>query len=349
MQLMDLLQFAATQQASDLHVSVGTQPLLRVDGVLRTIIDAPVFDHQTLLTDLLACMPTQQREQYLAVRDVDFVCSIESLGRCRVNAFHHARGAGAVLRLIPSRIPSLRSLGLPTMLQDLIQLSHGLVIIAGPSGSGKSTTLAAILHQINTHRIAHIITLEDPIEYLHTQVQSLINQREVTRDTVSFSSGLRSALRADPDILVVGELRDLETIRLALTAAETGHLVFATLHSHSAVQAIHRLLAVFPAHEHGMVRYLLAESLQAISAQVLVKRQGGGRIAAVDLLRGTTAVKHLIRTNNMQQLQSVMQTGYAHGMMTREQHAMQLLQSHLITEETVHEINRSEVVGGLVS
>jgi twitching motility protein PilT len=275
-------------------------------------------------------MNDRQRRDYEDQLETDFSFEVPGIARFRVNAFNQNRGAGAVFRTIPSAILSLDDLGMPEVLKEFAMMPRGLVLVTGPTGSGKSTTLAGMVDFINEKRFDHILTIEDPIEFLHESKKCLVNQRQVNRDTNSFGTALRSALREDPDIIMVGEMRDLETVRLALTAAETGHLVFGTLHTTSAAKTVDRIIDVFPAEEKGMVRSMLSESLMAVVSQTLLKRNGGGRVAALEILRGTPAVRNLIREDKVAQMYSAIQTGQSVGMQTMDQGLQQLVDKRLI-------------------
>ena len=312
MDLNALIVLTLNNNASDLHVSAGLAPLIRVDGELRQLT-TQVLDHQAILTLLYSIMNDKQRLEYETELETDFSFEFASLARFRVNVFHHARGIGAVFRVIPANVPSMEDLNLPCIFTELLSFSQGLMLITGPTGSGKTTTLASMIDYINASRHQHILTIEDPIEFIHTSQQCLVHQREVHRDTHSFSVALRSGLREDPDIILVGELRDLETIRLAMTAAETGHLVFATLHTNSATKTINRIIDVFPASEKAMVRTMLSESLQAVVSQRLIKKKSGGRVAALEIMVCNAAIRHLIREDKVAQMYSVIQTGQAQG------------------------------------
>ena len=317
MDIADLLAFSAGHGASDLHLSAGVVPMLRVDGEMQRS-GLPVLAPDQVRALVHSVMTQAQRSEFETGREADFSCEVAGLGRFRVNAFEQQRGAGAVFRSIAQAIPSLESLGLGEVFRRICHLSHGLVLVTGATGSGKSTTLAAMIDHLNSTRQHHILSIEDPIEFIHEPRQSLINQREVHRDTHSFAAALRSALREDPDVIMLGEMRDLETIRLALTAAETGHLVLATLHTSSATRTIDRVVDVFPAEEKAMVRTMLSESLQAVISQTLVKKVGGGRVAAHEIMLATPAIRNLIRENKVAQMVSVIQTGAAVGMQTLE-------------------------------
>ena len=317
MDIADLLAFSAGHGASDLHLSAGVVPMLRVDGEMQRS-GLPVLAPDQVRALIHSVMTQAQRSEFETGREADFSCEVAGLGRFRVNAFEQQRGAGAVFRSIAQAIPSLESLGLGEVFRRICHLSHGLVLVTGATGSGKSTTLAAMIDHLNSTRQQHILSIEDPIEFIHEPRQSLINQREVHRDTHSFAAALRSALREDPDVIMLGEMRDLETIRLALTAAETGHLVLATLHTSSATRTIDRVVDVFPAEEKAMVRTMLSESLQAVISQTLVKKVGGGRVAAHEIMLATPAIRNLIRENKVAQMVSAIQTGAAVGMQTLE-------------------------------
>ncbi len=332
MDIAELLTFSVKNGASDLHLSAGLPPMIRVDGDMRKV-NVPALDHKTVHGLVYDIMNDKQRKDYEEFLETDFSFEIPDLARFRVNAFNHNRGAGAVFRTIPSEILSLEDLGTPGIFKDIADTPRGLVLVTGPTGSGKSTTLAAMIDYINSMQYAHILTIEDPIEFVHQSKKCLLNQREVHRDTLGFNEALRSALREDPDIILVGEMRDLETIRLALTAAETGHLVFGTLHTTSAAKTIDRVIDVFPAAEKTMVRSMLSESLRAVIAQTLMKKVGGGRIAAWEIMIGTPAIRNLIREDKVAQMYSAIQTGNAVGMTTLDQYLQDLLSKGLITKQ----------------
>ncbi|MGL5949360.1 MAG: type IVa pilus ATPase TapT [Aeromonas sp.] len=318
MDITELLAFSVKHNASDLHLSAGVPPMIRVDGEVRKI-NLPALEQSEVHRLIYDIMNDLQRKQLEEHWEVDFSFEIPQLARFRVNAFRQARGSGAVFRTIPSTVLSLLDLDAPAIFSKIAEYPRGLVLVTGPTGSGKSTTLAAMVDYINENYHHHILTIEDPIEFVHSNKQCLVNQREVARDTKSFSNALRSALREDPDIILVGELRDLETIRLALTAAETGHLVFGTLHTSSAAKTIDRIIDVFPGDEKEMVRSMLSESLRAVIAQTLLKKVGGGRVAAHEIMIGIPAVRNLIREDKVAQLYSIVQTGMTHGMQTMDQ------------------------------
>ena len=331
MDIAELLTFSVKNGASDLHLSAGMPPMIRVDGDMRKV-NVPSMDHKTVHGLVYDIMNDKQRKDYEEFLETDFSFEIPDLARFRVNAFNHNRGAGAVFRTIPSEILSLEDLGTPPIFKTIADTPRGLVLVTGPTGSGKSTTLAAMMDYINNKAYQHVLTIEDPIEFVHESKKCLINQREVHRDTLGFNEALRSALREDPDIILVGEMRDLETIRLALTAAETGHLVFGTLHTSSAAKTIDRVIDVFPAAEKTMVRSMLSESLRAVIAQTLMKKNGGGRIAAWEIMIGTPAIRNLIREDKVAQMYSSIQTGTATGMITMDQYLQDLLARGLISK-----------------
>ena len=332
MDIAELLTFSVKNGASDLHLSAGMPPMIRVDGDMRKV-NVPLLDHKTVHGLVYDIMNDKQRKDYEEFFETDFSFEIPDLARFRVNAFNHNRGAGAVFRTIPSEILSLEDLGTPPIFKTISDNPRGLVLVTGPTGSGKSTTLAAMMDYLNNKAYAHILTIEDPIEFVHQSKKCLVNQREVHRDTHGFNEALRSALREDPDIILVGELRDLETIRLALTAAETGHLVFGTLHTSSAAKTIDRVIDVFPAAEKTMVRSMLSESLRAVISQTLMKKIGGGRIAAWEIMIGTPAIRNLIREDKVAQMYSAIQTGQAVGMITLDQYLQDLLARGLISKQ----------------
>ncbi len=330
MDIAELLAFSVKHNASDLHLSAGLPPMIRVDGDIRRV-NVPALDHKVVHGLVYDIMNDKQRKDFEEFLETDFSFEIPGLARFRVNAFNQDRGAGAVFRTIPSKILNLEDLGCPDTFKEIVNVPRGLVLVTGPTGSGKSTTLAAMMDYKNDNEYAHILTIEDPIEFVHTSKKCLINQREVHRDTLGFAEALRSALREDPDIILVGELRDLETIRLALTAAETGHLVFGTLHTSSAAKTIDRIIDVFPAGEKSMVRSMLSESLRSVIAQSLMKKIGGGRTAAWEIMVGTPAIRNLIREDKVAQMYSAIQTGQAMGMQTLDQHLQDLVQRGMIS------------------
>ena len=332
MDIAELLAFSVKNNASDLHLSAGLPPMIRVDGDIRRI-NVPALDHKTVHGLIYDIMNDKQRKDFEEFFETDFSFEIPGLARFRVNAYNQNRGAGAVFRTIPSNILSLEDLGCPPVFQEMAKNPRGLILVTGPTGSGKSTTLAAVINHLNENSFAHILTIEDPIEFVHQSKKCLVNQREVHRDTLGFAEALRSALREDPDIILVGEMRDLETIRLALTAAETGHLVFGTLHTSSAAKTIDRVIDVFPAGEKQMVRSMLSESLRGVISQTLLKRIGGGRTAAWEIMIGTPAIRNLIREDKVAQMYSAIQTGQGQGMQTLDQHLQQLVSKGLISKQ----------------
>jgi twitching motility protein PilT len=331
MDIAELLTFSVKNGASDLHLSAGLPPMIRVDGDMRKV-NVPSLDHKTVHGLVYDIMNDKQRKDYEEFLETDFSFEIPDLARFRVNAFNQNRGAGAVFRTIPSEILGLEDLGTPPVFKQICDTPRGLVLVTGPTGSGKSTTLAAMIDYINNKSYAHILTIEDPIEFVHESKKCLVNQREVHKDTLGFNEALRSALREDPDIILVGEMRDLETIRLALTAAETGHLVFGTLHTTSAAKTIDRIIDVFPAAEKTMVRSMLSESLRSVIAQTLLKKNGGGRVAAWEIMIGTPAIRNLIREDKVAQMYSAIQTGHGHGMITLDQYLQDLLAKGMINK-----------------
>ncbi|MFA9203657.1 MAG: type IV pilus twitching motility protein PilT [Flavobacteriales bacterium] len=330
MDITELLAFSAKNGASDLHLSSGLPPMIRVDGEVRRI-NLPAMEHKEVHRLIYDIMNDKQRRDFEEFLETDFSFEVPGLARFRVNAFNQNRGAGAVFRTIPSKILSMEDLGLGQIFKDICDTPRGIVLVTGPTGSGKSTTLAAMIDYINSNRFDHILTIEDPIEFVHQSKKCLINQREVHRDTHGFNEALRSALREDPDIILVGEMRDLETIRLALSAAETGHLVFGTLHTTSAAKTMDRIIDVFPSDEKDMVRAMLSESLQAVISQTLLKKTGGGRVAAHEIMIGIPAIRNLIRENKVAQMYSAIQTGAGYGMTTLDQSLKGLVQKGIIT------------------
>jgi twitching motility protein PilT len=331
MDIAQLLAHSVTHKASDLHLSAGLPPMIRVHGELQRLPGEPLQPQQVLVM-LNAIMGAHQRAHFEQTLECDFSFEIDGLARFRVNAFQQHRGPGAVFRTIPSQILTLEQLGSPALLADLALRPRGLVLVTGPTGSGKSTTLAAMVDHRNTHTAGHILTVEDPVEFVHTSKQCLVNQREVGPHTRSFGNALHAALREDPDAILVGEMRDLETIRLALTAAETGHLVFGTLHTASAAKTIDRVIDVFPSEEKELVRAMLSESLLAVVSQTLCKTlDGSGRVAAHEIMLGTSAIRNLIREGKVAQMYSAMQMGATLGMQTLDQHLGELVKRQRIS------------------
>ncbi len=326
-----LLEEVIKKKASDLHIQVGLPPMLRVDGQLLAISGTEVLTEETVETLIFAILDEDQKQILLKDKEFDFSFAFGDLGRFRVNAFHERGNLAAALRLIPNEILTIEQLGLPPVVNKFAEYPRGLVLVTGPTGSGKSTTLAALLHKINMERAAHVVTIEDPIEFTHTSQKSVIVQREVHYDTYSFSAALRSSLRQDPDVVLIGEMRDLETIAAAITIAETGHLVFATLHTNSAAQSIDRMIDVFPPHQQPQVRSQLANILMAICAQRLVPAIGGGRIAAAEILVATPAVRNIIREGKSHQLEAVIQTGAEFGMQSMDKTLVNLIHNGTVT------------------
>ena len=332
MDITELLAFSVKQSASDMHLSAGLPPMIRVDGDVRRI-NLPPLDHKQVHELIYDIMNDKQRKDFEEYLETDFSFEVPGLARFRVNAFNQNRGAGAVFRTVPSKVLTMEDLGMGEVFKRIAATPRGICLVTGPTGSGKSTTLAAMLDYINDNRYEHILTIEDPIEFVHESKKCLVNQREVHRDTLGFSEALRSALREDPDIILVGEMRDLETIRLALTAAETGHLVFGTLHTTSAAKTIDRVVDVFPAAEKSMVRSMLSESLQAVISQSLLKKTGGGRVAAHEIMIASPAIRNLIREDKVAQMYSAIQTGSSLGMQTLDQCLSNLISKGVISKE----------------
>ena len=330
MDITQLLAFAVKNKASDLHLSAGLPPMIRVHGDVRRI-NVEALDNSHVHDMVYDIMTDAQRKQFEETLECDFSFEVPGLSRFRVNAFNQHRGAGAVFRAIPSKVLTLEQLATPPLFADLALRPRGLVLVTGPTGSGKSTTLAAMVNHRNENDHGHILTIEDPIEFVHESRRSLVNQREVGPHTRSFANALRAALREDPDVILVGEMRDLETIRLAITAAETGHLVFGTLHTSSAAKTIDRIVDVFPAAEKEMVRTMVSESLVAVISQALCRRaDGSGRVAAYEIMVGSPAIRNLIRENKVAQMYSAIQTGQAFGMQTLDQHLADLVRRQLV-------------------
>ncbi len=331
MDITELLAFSVKNKASDLHLSSGLPPMIRVHGDVRRI-NLPAMEHKDVHGMVYDIMNDGQRKVYEETLECDFSFEIPNLARFRVNAFNQHRGAGAVFRTIPSKVLTLEELNCPKIFKEISEYPRGIVLCTGPTGSGKSTTLAAMVNHVNENDYGHILTVEDPIEFVHESKKCLINQREVGPHTLSFANALRSALREDPDVILVGEMRDLETIRLALTAAETGHLVFGTLHTSSAAKTVDRIVDVFPAAEKEMVRAMLSESLRAVISQTLLKtKDGSGRVAAHEIMIGTPAIRNLIRENKVAQMYSAIQTGQNFGMQTLDQNLVDLVRRNIVS------------------
>jgi twitching motility protein PilT len=331
MDITELLAFAVKNKASDLHLSAGLPPLIRVHGDIRRI-NLPPMEHEDVHAMVYDIMSDSQRKMYEEFLECDFSFAVPNLARFRVNAFNQQRGAAAAFRTIPSKVLSLEELNCPKVFADLTDRPRGLILVTGPTGSGKSTTLAAMVNHVNENEFGHILTIEDPVEFLHESKKCLINQRELGPHTLSFPNARRAALREDPDYILVGEMRDLETIRLAMTAAETGHLVFATLHTSSAAKTVDRIIDVFPAAEKDMVRAMLSESLVAVISQTLLKtKDGQGRVAAHEIMIGTPAIRNLIRENKVAQMYSSIQTGQSIGMQTLDQNLIELVRRNVIS------------------
>ncbi len=350
MDVTELLGFAVKNNASDVHLSAGVPPMLRVHGDIRPL-NVPALDARTVHSMIYDIMNDAQRKWYEENLEIDFAIDLAKIARFRVNAYQQDRGPAAAFRTIPAKVLTLEDLSAPAVFREIINVPRGLVLVTGPTGSGKSTTLAAMVDHVNTIRADHIITIEDPIEFLHTPRKCLINQREVGPNTHSFANALRSALREDPDVILVGELRDLETMRLALTAAETGHVVFATLHTSSAPKTIDRIVDSFPGAEKDMVRSMLSESLRAVISQTLLKAADGrGRVAAHEIMIANPAIRNLIRENKVAQMYSVIQTGQQQGMQTLDQCLAGLVRAHTVTrEEALRRVQNKESFASVVA
>lgn len=333
-----LLEEVVRKRASDLHLQVGLPPMLRIDGSLTPVMGFNPLDEQTVEMLIFAILDQDQRQILLKDKEFDFSFAFGTLGRFRVNAFHERGNLAAALRLIPNEIKSVTELGLPNVVMNFADYPRGLVLITGPTGSGKSTTLAALVDKINSERSHHIVTIEDPIEFTHKSKKSAVVQREVHYDTYSFSAALRSSLRQDPDVVLIGEMRDLETISAAITIAETGHLVFATLHTNSASQSIDRMIDVFPPHQQPQIRAQLSNILMAICSQRLIPAIGGGRVVASEILITNPAVRNIIREGKSHQLDAVIQTGADQGMQTMDRTLVNMVQSGVITYDNAYEV-----------
>ena len=336
MNIQQLLEFSVQQNASDLHLSSGLPPMIRIDGDMKRI-EMPELSADEAKIIIYEIMSDEQQKDFEEKLEADFSFELPNIARFRVNIFMQNRGISSVFRTIPSTVLTLEELKAPDVFKDVSSMHRGIVLVTGPTGSGKSTTLAAMIDYVNSNYKHHILTIEDPIEFVHTPKMSLVNQREVHRDTKSFNNSLRAALREDPDVILVGELRDLETISLALTAAETGHLVFATLHTSSASKTIDRIIDVFPAGEQAMVRSMLSESLQAVISQTLIKKQGGGRVAAHEIMLGSSSIRNLIRENKVPQMYSIIQTSNKVGMKTLDQDLSRLVKEGIISKQAAFE------------
>ncbi|MGH1377615.1 MAG: type IV pilus twitching motility protein PilT [Alphaproteobacteria bacterium] len=337
MDLTQLLAFTMQNDASDLHLSAGSPPIIRVSGEMKRV-KSDALGSDDIRTMLYSVMTEEQRAEYEKNMELDFAIALGEKARFRVNGFTTRLGAAAVFRTIPTVVPTMEELDLPPVIRRFSELEKGLVLVTGPTGSGKSTTLSAMINHINLHHSKHVLTIEDPVEFFHNSKKSLINHREVGQDTKSFARALKSALREDPDVILVGEMRDHETISLALTAAETGHLVFGTLHANSASKTIDRIIDVFPGEDKEMVRSMLSSSIQGVVAQTLLKKEGGGRVGAFEVLVGTNAVRNLIRENQIPQMFSMMQTGSRYGMITMEDAIKNLLEAGFISKDEAHRV-----------
>ena len=337
--LITLLQATVAAGASDLHLSIGRAPTARRDGVLVTFEGVEVLDHATIERMVMSLLDDRKREELFEVSQVDFSFGLPGVGRFRANAFRQRGTLALALRVVPFRVRSLEELGAPWAATELLNKPYGLVLVVGPTGSGKSTTLAAMIDRINEERPCHILTIEDPVEYVHNHKMALVNQREVGTDVHSFTDGLRSALREDPDVVLLGEMRDLDSISITLSLAETGHLVFATLHTNDASQALDRIVDVFPAERRDQIQIMLAGCLQGVISQRLLPVEGGGRVAAYEVLLGTDAVRNLVREGKSRQLRNVISTSQKEGMQTIEMDLARLVASGLISIEAASEIS----------
>ncbi|MEQ8735967.1 MAG: type IV pilus twitching motility protein PilT [Rhodospirillaceae bacterium] len=337
MEITELLAFAQKNKASDLHLVSAKQPMVRIDGGLKPIKTGEL-DPDTVKNMLYSIMTEEQRSDFESEKEIDFAIAYGEESRFRVNAYNTTTGAAAAFREIPTKIPSLEDLNAPEIFKRFAETERGMVLVTGPTGSGKSTTMAAMIDYMNANTDRHILTIEDPVEFVHSSKNALINHREVGRHTNSFARALKSALREDPDVILVGEMRDHETISLALTAAETGHLVMGTLHTSSAAKTVDRIIDVFPAGEQGMVRAMIAGSLQAVISQVLLKKKGGGRVAAHEIMVGTSAVRNLIREAKIPQIYSMIQVGQRYGMQTMDEALKQLTEQGIIGEEDAADV-----------
>lgn len=333
-----LLEEVIKKKASDLHLQVGLAPVLRVDGALVAVTGSPILTEESIEALIFAILDDEQKQILLKDKEFDFSFAFGDLGRFRVNAFHERGNLAAALRLIPNEILTAEQLGLPDVVSKFADYPRGLVLVTGPTGSGKSTTLAALVHKINSEKAVHIVTIEDPIEFTHKSMKSVIVQREVHYDTYSFSAALRSSLRQDPDVVLLGEMRDLETIAAAITIAETGHLVFATLHTNGAAQSVDRMIDVFPPHQQPQIRAQLSNILMAICSQRLVPTIGGGRIAAAEIMVATPAVRNIVREGKTHQLDAVIQTGAEHGMQSMDKTLVNLIHSGTITYDEARNV-----------
>lgn len=346
MDMTTLLTTCVKERASDLHIAPNMPPILRIDGELIPIQGQPILQPDVTKELIYSVFSKDETKEFEKELELDFAIVVPNVSRFRVNAFHEANGVGGAFRVIPYEVPTLDQLDMPKIFKQLLDLPNGLILVTGPTGSGKSTTLAAMIDYINSTRAEHIITIEDPIEFTHKSKKSLINQRQVLRDTHDFSMALRSALREDPDVILLGEMRDLETIRLALTAAETGHLVLATLHTSSAPRAVSRIVDVFPTGEKNIIRNMLSESLQAVICQSLLKRIAGGRIAAFEIMLGTSAIRNLIREDKIAQMYSTIQTSSEAGMITLEQSLRDLVKKNIIQQDVALEATSNKALFG---